>query len=98
MEADADAVEFAHDPAAGVRSWERLHVAEGLEALAARLAEIEGRSARAAGAGGELRHLLELATPPDAAVESAAAAAPASSDPADRLAAWLLARTDLAGL
>jgi hypothetical protein len=98
MEADAGAVEFAHDPAAGVRSWERLHVAGGLEALAARLAEIEGRSARVAGAGGELRHLLELATPPDAAAESAAAAAPDSADPADRLAAWLLARTDLAGL
>jgi hypothetical protein len=103
-EADSGAVSFVHDPPAGARTWQRLHVAHAPDALRTRLADLETRG-RTPGAACELRHLLELAEPPDvadaapvAAGTATAAAGPAAADPADRLAAWLLARTDLDGL
>jgi Zn-dependent protease with chaperone function len=109
-EADSGAVSFVHDPEAGARTWQRLHVAAASDALGARLHDLEARG-RTPGAAGELRHLLELAVPPDeavavsaeagpatAATATRAPAGPAAADPADRLAAWLLARTDLDGV
>lgn len=96
---DAGAVGFVHDPAAGERTWERLHLAEGLDALRARLADVKAKG-RSPGAASELRHLLELAGPPAQAPSGVGETpeGPAAADPADRLAAWLLARTDLKGL
>jgi hypothetical protein len=97
FEAGSDAVPFVHDPSAGDRTWERLHLQDGVEALAERLAALEAKG-RVPGSASELRHLLELATPPASAAPASAPASPAGADPADRLAAWLLARTDLKGL
>lgn len=96
------AVSFVHDPAAGARPWERLTVEGGLEALRARLTELEGPG-RSRVHAADLRHLVELATPPVGggsadAPAPAPGATPGGDDAADRLAAWLLARTDLAGL
>jgi hypothetical protein len=99
-EPGSGAVPFVHDPSVGTRPWERLHVEGGPEALRALLAEDEARG-RSAGATADLRHLLEIAAAPDAAEpvgRVAASAGPAADDPADRLAAWLLARTDLKDL
>jgi hypothetical protein len=101
VEARSGAIPFVHDPKAGERTWQRLDVEGGVEGLAARLAELEGPGGRRISAA-DLRHLLELATPP--APSSAAPAATdggvpvEGADAADRLAAWLLARTDLGGL
>lgn len=102
VEEGSGAVPFVHDPAAGARPWERMHVEGGLEVLQARLAELEGPG-RSRVHAADLRHLLELATPPvgagvGAEAPAATAATPAGDDAADRLAAWLLARTDLGGL
>jgi hypothetical protein len=101
VESGSGAVEFVHDPAAGGRTWERLAVDGGIDGLRARLSELEGPGGRRVPAA-DLRHLLELATPPASAAASApsgdAGPVPEGDDAADRLAAWLLARTDLGGL
>lgn len=105
VEDGSGAVGFVHDPSGGARPWERMRVDGGVDALRARLAELE-RPGRSRVHATDLRHLLELATPPAGAeVESGsslaeAVGAPAApgDDAADRLAAWLLARTDVRGL
>ncbi len=97
IEAGAGGVAFVHDPEAGTRSWERLRVTDDPESVRA-IAEGLERRGRAPGAAADLRHLLELATPPAGDRPSTDGAGPEAADPADRLAAWLLARTDLAGL
>ena len=101
VESRAGAEEFVHDPAAGERTWERLAIQGGIEELQGRLAELEGPGGRRVPAA-DLRHLLELATPPTSAASAptsdAAGPAPTGDDAADRLAAWLLARTDLDGV
>ncbi|MBT8405245.1 MAG: hypothetical protein KJP18_15380 [Gemmatimonadetes bacterium] len=102
VESGSGAVEFVHDPSAGDRTWERLTIEGGVEGLQARLAELEGPGGRRVPAA-DLRHLLELATAPTSAAPTAAttagaAPAPTGDDAADRLAAWLLARTDLDGI
>lgn len=101
---DGGLVRFAHDPAAGERPWERILLGDEPAALRERLAR---ERERPAGEGSEeLAHLLSLATPPvrpgaapsenGGGAEGGAPAAPEPS-PADRLAAWLLARTESAG-
>lgn len=100
VEAGAGAIEFTHDPAAGDRPWDRLAVEGGVGSLQKRLAELEapGRSRVHAA---DVRHLLELATLPVAAAPTGAGVAAGTlegDDAADRLAAWLLARTDLDGV
>ena len=99
VEPKSGAVEFAHDPSGGPAPRERLTLAEG-EVLAERLAELESRGRNGGRGVADLRHLTELATP-DAQADGGPpepADGPAAADAADRLAAWLLARTDLEGL
>lgn len=96
-EPGAGGVAFVHDPAGGARSWERLQVADDRTSLLALADELDRRG-RVPGAAADLRHLLELAAPPAGDRPSGDGAGPEDADPADRLAAWLLARTDLAGL
>jgi hypothetical protein len=83
---------FAHDPALGPEPWSRMHV-EAMPELSR--VPRGGRSARQEAE--EVRQLEALATrPPEPPPIAAAAAAPAgSAEPADRLAAWLLAQADL---
>lgn len=101
VESGSGAIEFVHDPAGGDRPWQRLSVTGGTEALEARLAELEGPG-RSRVHAADVRHLLELATSPLAESGAAPAftsgAAREGDDAADRLAAWLLARTDLDGV
>lgn len=98
VESGAGALEFVHDPTRGTRPWERLELPGGLEGLEARLAELEGPG-RSRVHAADVRHLLELANPPHTATGAGGTPgtepAPAGDDAADRLAAWLLARTDL---
>ncbi len=99
VEAGAGALEFVHDPNRGARPWERLELVGGLADLQARLAQLEGPG-RSRVHAADVRHLVELATPPHSAAGSHGAvaavdAAASGDDAADRLAAWLLARTDL---
>jgi len=89
------AARFTHDPSAGQQSWDRLALAFVPEQVP-RLAVGGVSAAQQAEA---LRLLRALATPPAAAVTSLppsgpVAAAP-TADPADKLAAWLLAQADL---
>jgi hypothetical protein len=99
-EPGSGAIAFVHDPATGARPWQRLHVDGGVEVLRTLVAEEESRG-RSGGAAADLRHLLEIASAPGT-TEPVGATAPATGaaadDPADRLAAWLLARTDLKDL
>lgn len=101
VEAASGAIEFVHDPSGGDRPWERLSIAGGVEALEARLSELEGPG-RSRVHAADVRHLLELAVSPHGS-ETPGSGAPGGADAmegddaADRLAAWLLARTDLTG-
>jgi hypothetical protein len=102
VEAGSGAIEFVHDPSVGDRPWERLSIQEGIEALEARLAQLEGPG-RSRVHAADVRHLLELAVSPreGAGTGSGGGAggdAMEGDDAADRLAAWLLARTDLTGV
>lgn len=96
--AGSGAVPFVHDPAAGERTWARIALVDGLEGLRERLRDAS-RPGRPGTDVAELTHLLELATPPEGAVKPAPTEpTPTDDDTADRLAAWILARTDLGGL
>jgi hypothetical protein len=95
---DAGVVPFVHDPARGPRSWARMELPAGIDALKERLRDAS-RPGRPGTDVPELTHLLELATPPAGEVAPAPAApTPTDDNTADRLAAWILARTDLDGL
>lgn len=89
----AEQARFVHDPDAGDAPWRRLTVGH----LPAQ--PTVGRGRRAPTWLEELAHLEALARrPAAAAVEGLAPEAPdAEASPADQLAAWLLARTDLSG-
>jgi hypothetical protein len=81
---------FLHDPAAGPDPWDRVSVQHPPEA--GRLPQ-GGRSARQEAE--ELRQLAALCARPPTPPPVAPAAAPAAAaEPADRLAAWLLAQAD----
>jgi hypothetical protein len=89
-------VPFVHDPRKGALPAERIAVATDLEALGAVLGDKKWKR----GWKEDLQHLLTLATLRAGAApsEDGAGAAEAAVDEvtgADRLAAWLLARTDL---
>lgn len=92
------AARFTHDPTAGPEPWDRLTIAF-LPERAPRLA-VGGVSAGQQGE--ELQLLRALATRPAAAGTAVAAeptaAGASSAEPADRLAAWLLAQADLSDL
>ncbi|MDT8370129.1 MAG: hypothetical protein RQ745_13055, partial [Longimicrobiales bacterium] len=78
VEEGAGAVEFVHAPAAGDRPWRRMKVVGGVEALHARLEEFR-RPGRSAPHATDLRHLLELATPPaEEAVATGSTVSPAA--------------------
>jgi len=82
---------FAHDPALGEDPWDRLRVDFLPEA--GRVPH-GGRSARQQAE--ELRQLQAMATrPPPPPAIPVAGAPVAAAEPADRLAAWLLAQADL---
>lgn len=98
----SSAARFVHDPAAGAVPWERIAIAYMPE-VAPRKA-VGGLSA--AQQAEELELLRALAAKPAGAEPratepgsaAAQATAPASSDPVDRLAAWLLSQADLSDL
>lgn len=82
---------FVHDPGMGPDPWDRIRVDSMPEP--GRLPR-GGRSARQE--ADELRQLAALAARPAAPPPVTAAAAPAvAAEPADRLAAWLLAQADM---
>ena len=94
------AARFTHDPAGGATPWERITVAF--------LPERDPRAAVGGASGAqqaeELRQLRQLAARPAAPAAPGAApaqdaaggsAAATTADPADRLAAWLLAQANL---
>ncbi len=88
---------FLHDPSLGNNPWDRLRVESVPEQ--GRVPK-GGRSAKQEAE--EIRQLQALATrppepPPVAAAAAPAAAAVGAAEPADRLAAWLLAQADLKG-
>ena len=94
-----DVVPFVHDPLGGGHPWDRLQFPEDAAALAGRLEKVSKRWKTGAFAE-DLAHLLSMATPPEAAGVSRNGGGEegrARPTPADRLAAWLLARTDLRG-
>lgn len=97
VEDGSGAIGFVHDPSVGARTWERLTIAGGVEALQTRLDEL-GRPGRSKVYAADLRHLLDLATAPGETVPETVPAGAQGDDAADRLAAWLLARTDLGGI
>ncbi len=101
FEAGSGAIEFVHDPSAGDRVFERLTIEGGVEALEGRLGQMEGPG-RSRVHAADVRHLLELAVSAQRGLGSGAgvpvADAMQGDDAADRLAAWLLARTDLTGV
>jgi hypothetical protein len=87
---------FAHDPAAGPESWQRMSVHLSRDWRIKRIGGFSADQQRE-----ELRQLELLATPPPVATRTPATAAPPAStdvDRADRLAAWLLQHADLAGV
>ena len=87
----AAAARFTHDPSAGRESWQRLTVAID---PAAQIARVGGLTA--AQQKEELHQLSTLASRPAApAAPAAEINAAASSDPADRLASWLLQQAGL---
>lgn len=107
---DAGAVSFVHDPAVGNLPWERLEVAGDLDELRDRLEADDPRSRKDRAGREELAHLVALASGPAAVGRAGSgpvgpggggASAAADGDDAagapatDRLAAWLLASTDL---
>lgn len=89
---------FVHDPRRGGLPWERIELEEEVEALWRRRAETPARKTTARWTQ-DLEYLIELATPPtgadEAPGEGAAQEPSAPSTGADRLAAWLIAKTDL---
>ena len=100
---DESAARFTHDPARGAAPWERITVAF--------LPERDPRAAVGGSSGAqqseELRQLRQLAARPETplapvpsppATAASGPAAPTATDPADKLAAWLLAQADLEGL
>ncbi|MBI1734410.1 MAG: hypothetical protein HYR51_04480 [Candidatus Rokubacteria bacterium] len=92
------AASFVHDPAAGSASWQRITLGRLPENAPRRT--LGGLSP--AQQIEELELLRTLATrPPAAAIAADGASAPApaaAADPAGRLAAWLLGKTDLSDL
>jgi len=99
FEKDAEIVPFLHDPRGGSLPWERITLDGTPDEVRARFEE---RRWKERSREDDIEHLVELATPPAA---PAAAGGPAGTEEApardvataDRLAAWLLARTDLDG-
>ena len=92
------AARFAHDPGVGALPTERIRIVELPEDQRRR--PVGGVSVKQQSE--ELLQLRSLAgqmgAPAAGAAEPAAAAVPASSDPADKLAAWLLSQADLKDL
>lgn len=92
-----DAARFIHDPAAGPEPWSRLT----LRHLPERSAKRPVGAASVRQQTDELEQLRALAARPDAAPAAprdGAATPPERSDPADRLAAWLLSQAELSDL
>jgi hypothetical protein len=90
----ADVVHFVHDPRGGSLPWERISLSAAPDEIRRRFADQRWREPSWSS---DLEHLLALAAAP-AAADVALAAQPAGGPPAtsaDRLAAWLLARSDL---
>ncbi|MGD2067532.1 MAG: hypothetical protein PVI57_02510 [Gemmatimonadota bacterium] len=89
-------VRYTHDPRRGVFPWKRIELKEELETLRKILEE---RRWKRRSWKEDLEHLIMLATPPQGSGETAGVSAseetPEPVTGADRLAAWLLARTDL---
>ena len=89
-------VEFVHDPRLGAYPWQRLSMDVAVDALRELL---ERRAWTRRSAKEDLEHLVEMATVPEGAGrtpgEEDAPGAPEPTTGADRLAAWLLAKTDL---
>lgn len=89
------AARFVHDPEVGPNPWDRITLTAVPEDEST-LRTIGGVSVRQQRE--DLRHLIDLARTPSTSGEPSAAAeaaGPAASDPADRLAAWLLSQVDL---
>lgn len=91
-------VSFGHDPDGGPLPWDRLEVREELDDLQSRLEEGGWKSRRGSE---DVAHLVALATSPAGVADTAgtpadtAGGAPDESGSVDRLAAWLLAQTEL---
>jgi hypothetical protein len=86
-------VPFVHDPLAGDSSWQRLSVQGDLDALGERISSTRWKDRRWAE---DLAHLVALAGPPSVGEGPEPTEARAEEPTgADRLAAWLLAQTDL---
>jgi hypothetical protein len=97
------AARFTHDPARGATPWERISI----EFLPARDPRASVGGSSGAQQSEELRQLRQLAARPESppapvpsstTTAASGPAAPAATDPADQLAAWLLAQADLEGL
>lgn len=95
---DAEVVSFLHDPRGGSLPWERITLDGTPDEVRARF---EDRRWKEGSRADDLEHLVELATAPASGAPAASATSDATSEgevgSADRLAAWLLARTDLDG-
>lgn len=105
FESGAGAVPFVHDPAGGPLPWERVTLGEDADAIRSRAADARWKEPSWRQ---DVEHLLALAVPPAGASAGATPEAGAggarpdatpeeakASADADRLAAWLLARTNL---
>jgi hypothetical protein len=89
----ASAVRFVHDPALGPSAWQRLSVQMPADSRTARIGGIT-----AAQQLDELRQLELLAThPPAPPLATATPPTATPADPVDRLAAWLLQQSNMAG-
>jgi hypothetical protein len=98
------AARFTHDPTRGAAPWERI----AIDSLPARDPRAAVGGASGAQQSEELRQLRQLAARPEdapapaplptTASGRATPTAPVATDPADKLAAWLLAQADLEGL
>ena len=91
------AARFEHNPAAGTAVWERITITQLPDKLPRRT--VAGLSANQQAE--ELEILRGLAAKPQGIESLAGAAAPAgavTTDPADKLAAWLLSRVELSNL
>lgn len=99
FEKGAEIVSFLHDPRGGSLPWERITLEGTPDEVRARF---EGRRWKERSREDDVEHLVELATA-RATMAPVGGAAGAEEAPgrdaatADRLAAWLLARTDLGG-